>query len=156
VSSVRPAAVHETKIAPDLDRSLEPVTDPLASIDEAAGLLSASADCEVRKIGRWVSSLPPGLLEHLGFENAPGRSARLEVRLARRDELLRGLKLPAGRLAADLGKYRSSAWARDRLKVDCPYPQQDRRATFYRILRLVDRDLSRRQVARILGHRPPC
>jgi hypothetical protein len=32
------------------------------------------------------------------------------------------------------------------------YPQPDRRSTFYRVLRLVDRDLGRRQLERILRH----
>jgi hypothetical protein len=101
-----------------------------------------------------VSTLPGELLAHLGLANGPGRSIGLELRLTRRDALVRSLKLSSARLSSELSRYRTIAWVLDRTKDDNPYQAGDRRSKFFQILKITDRDLSARQVRRILraGH----
>jgi hypothetical protein len=131
-------------------------SDPVAIVDRVAAVFADHPDPDVRAVAHWLQGYPTELLAHLGLSNGTGYSARQAAALAKRDFLLRGLKLPAGRLSSDLSGYRGNGWIRDRLAEVCPYGSGDRKATFWAILRLSDRDLSARQVRRILrgGHQP--
>jgi hypothetical protein len=105
----------------------------LDALAKAADVLLRHEDEEVRTIGAWLAG------------DGGGRAAAL----AQRDAILRSLRLPAPRLAAELRRYRGNAWRRDRGKADCPYPAGDLRASLWRVLMLSDRDLTERQIRRI-------
>jgi hypothetical protein len=120
--------------------------DPLAAVEIAASLLEQHPDPVIRAIGAWLAAYPAELLAELGVENG--------VVTARRDQLLRQARLSASRLARELGHYRGTAWAaRDRYAAANPYPAGNLRATLWLVLKLRDRDISRRQLERILRNR---
>jgi hypothetical protein len=124
--------------------------DLLGAVETAAALLGGHDDPAVRAIGGWLASYPAELLAELGFANGVGHSARQAAAIARRDELLRSVRLPASRLLAELSAYRANRWPRDRIKDRCPYPPEDRREAYWRALRLVDRPLGLRRLRQIV------
>ena len=56
----------------------------------------------------------------------------------------------AKRLSAALARYRSTSWLRDRDKSVCPYTPGTEAAALWHALRVLDADLSQRQVERII------
>jgi hypothetical protein len=116
--------------------------DPRAADAEAVVALTRHPDAEVRRIAG-------ELLAALGMENG---STRRSAAIARRDALLRKIRLPTGRLARELAHYRGTAWLRDRDRATNPYSAANVQANFWRVLKLVDRDIGRRQLERILRH----
>jgi hypothetical protein len=119
--------------------------DPIGAVDDAAATLLRHANSDVRRVGAWLATYPGGLLDHLGLTAGSC--------IARRDELLRQTRLPAGRLARELRHYRGTAWAaRDRHAATNPYETGDLRSTLWRALTIRDRDLGKRQLERILRH----
>ena len=114
-------------------------------------MLGGHDDPAIRAIGAWLTSYPPALLSELGdFANGVGQSARQAAALARRDELLRGVRLPVSQLFAELTAFRTRCWPRDREQDRCPYPPEDRRAAYWRAFRLVDRPLGLRRRRQIV------
>ena len=75
---------------------------PLNAIETAATVLGGHDDRAIRAIGAWLATSPAQLLAELGFANGVGQSARQAAAVARRDELLRNVRLPAAQLLADL------------------------------------------------------
>jgi hypothetical protein len=128
--------------------------DPLSAVDEAAAVLAGHPDESVRNVSLWLQGYPSDLLAHLGYANGVGYSARQAAALAKRDGLLRAVKLPSARLATELSRYRAGPWLRERTRVDNPYQAGDRKAAYFQILKIADRSLSARQIRRILrgGH----
>jgi hypothetical protein len=124
--------------------------DALAAIEAAAAALGEHHDPAVRRIGSWLSSFPAELLAVLGAENGSGYSARQAAILRHRDSLLRRAGLPAVRLAAELGRYRSDAWPRDRTREACPYSANDRRSLYWGAFKALDRPLSVRRIRQIV------
>jgi hypothetical protein len=109
--------------------------DPLDEISAAAALLAEQHP----DIAAYLLEFPAELLERLtGAENGAGRSVRTEIVLLRRNELLRRLGESASpvSLASELKRYYTTAWQRDRVKMTCPYPSVDRRATLWALFRL--------------------
>jgi hypothetical protein len=123
--------------------------DPLAVVELAAAALASHPDLEVRAIGAWLATCPAELLAWLGAENSAGRSARQAVLLARRDEIIRRIRLPTSRLARDLAQYHSDCWPRHRLLDLCPYAPQDPRSQYWQLLRLVPRPPGLRRIHQI-------
>jgi hypothetical protein len=121
--------------------------DPLGAIETAAAALAEHDDPDVRRVGAWLASFPAELLTEFRLENGAA--------VARRDELLRQIRLPPARLARELAHYRGTAWAaRDRHAAANPYAAEDLRSTMWRVLKIRDRDIGRRQIDRILRHSP--
>jgi hypothetical protein len=119
--------------------------DPLAAIEAAAAALGEHEDLAVRRVGAWLASFPSELLAEFSVENG--------ATVARRDELLRRTRLSASRLAREIRHYRGTAWAaRDRHAAANPYAAEDLRSTMWRVLKIRDRDIGRRQIDRILRH----
>jgi len=124
--------------------------DPLDAVEMAAAMLADDPDPAIRAIGAWLSSYPAELLAELGLANGVGWAARQAAALAKRDELLRGVRLPATRLFAELEAYRSRCWQRDRVRVHCPYGAEDHRSVYWHAFRLVDRPLGLRRLRQIV------
>jgi len=124
--------------------------DPLGAVEEAAAVLGSHDDPAIRAIGAWLSSYPVELLAELGFANGVGQSARQAAAVARRNELLRGVRLPVSQLSTELSAFRARCWPRDRAQDRCPYSPEDRRAVYWRAFRLVDRSLGLRRLRQIV------
>jgi hypothetical protein len=130
--------------------------DPLDRITSAAALLGEHE--ALAPIAEHLLSYPADLIERLtGAENSAGHSVRVEAILARRNALLRRLGETASPvpLAAELKRYFTTAWQRDRVKVTCPYPSDDRRSTLWALFRLWPRLVSVRYLRVILGTTTP-
>jgi hypothetical protein len=137
-----------------LDQLGEAVTEAMA---EGGAALYGHPNPLVGAIGEWLAAGgDAALFVHVsGVENARGHSARLEAARRRRDTALRKAAVVGGydaaELSAEYGRYRSTAWLRDRQKPENPYRSGSVRALLFVALRAVDRDLGARQLARILG-----
>lgn len=79
------------------------------------------------------------------------RRNRALLELARAALVSCSISSVADRLAAEICRYRAGGWLRDRLAGENPHPPGSRRAALWAILAAVDRDLSPRQVRRLLA-----
>jgi hypothetical protein len=134
--------------------------DARAALATAAAVLRAQSEPMLVLIGDWLGAGAVGdLLEVLDPEAS--RRAWLAAAIEHRDRLLR--EAAAGRwpdlsitaravlLARQLARYRATAWQRDRIRIENPYPPGELRTVLWQALRLVDRDLSQRHARRILA-----
>jgi hypothetical protein len=133
------------------------MADAIEAIGTAATVLAEHGDPAVQAVGAWLSRLPGDLVLHLAeVENGVGISARRQLVLAKRDEILRGISGYASiaRLAKDIDAYWTRCWSRDRTLRKNPYPAGDNRAKFFDMFRLHPAPLSRSQIYTIVRSDP--
>lgn len=106
----------------------------------------------------WLADVLARFIGGEAFEGSAGLDSawRSQLRFRNRDALLRQAAAffptaPATRLAAKLSRYRALTWPRTRLAAQDPHLPDTVESQLWQALKLVDRDLSRRQVARIIG-----
>jgi len=129
--------------------------DAVARINRLADKFSRDPDEDAQLVGEWLRGGCKGnLLEHLGVENARGRSAWLEAARERRNAALRSAAALGGydatALAAELKRYHSTCWPRDRQLAENPYKNGSVRALLWAALRAIDYAPKQRQMQRII------
>ena len=107
-------------------------------ITAAVAALSAHEDQRVR-------AAAAELLRALG-----GAGIDYADRLAERNRLLAETGLPPAILNRQLSRYRGTVWPRTRLFNRCPHEPQTTTWHFWHALALIDRDVSERQLRRII------
>lgn len=130
--------------------------DPRAALTLAARILRDHPDIGVQAVGDMLA-------DRVGPDGDPG--LQLGVAVAIRDRLLRRFaarefsEMPAiahqaRAIAVLYGRFRAAGWLLNRAKAANPYPADSRHACFWALSRLLDRDLSERQLRRVLAVEP--
>ena len=138
-----------------VDDQIDSAVDAIGAIEDAGELLVRDPRPAVQLVRHWLADGGDAALFAFvsGQEAARGQSARIGAAVERRNALLRqlGRGMTARHLAEALKRYQATSWPRDRVRAACPYRDDDRRATFWRVFKLRDRTIAARQLRAILA-----
>jgi hypothetical protein len=121
--------------------------DPLRDLPRIADLIRRHGDPDLLWYAGWMERCAP---QGEVWEDAPSYAALPAARRAKRNQLLRTLRLPASRVARELANYYSTEWTWAWDAAECPHEEGSPEAVYWHVLQLWPAPLGREMLKRIL------